>query len=133
MSADGRIASQFGATLAEIGRKLAEDPERNAAELRQGLRELERIAEVSDDHHIVLQSYLLSFFVDDVWENIGMVSSTVTSDDDKEETLQNIGERLTEVGNYVESDQYGQCYETYADLVHRYLDDIDRIREGRPR
>lgn len=122
-----RHVDNVSKSLKEVGELVKQRPEEYTIELRQSVKNIETLAQESDNKHLTFLSYFLSVFIEDVWSNIAMDATYKISDVDIRRILSYIGTILIEIGGNLERREYYRCYDNYVHLLHDYLDDVKTI------
>lgn len=123
-----------GEVLIEIGEAMQEltegeygggrsDEENDLEKARSGINELRHISETANDTGF--HAYMLWAFLDDLWNNVTMVPSTLLDDEDIVELLETVGSELQTMGELYGDPLPMEFYERFANAYAEYLDEID--------
>jgi len=114
--------------LKEVGKLVEQSPEENTVKLRRSIKDIQTLTQESGNKHLIFLSYFLGVFIEDVWSNIAMDASYKISDEDIGNILSYIGTNFIRIGENIERREYYKCYNDYINLLHKYLDDIKRLK-----
>ena len=128
---ENELTTSIAAILTRTGKKIQKNPEEHGVTLRNTVRSLEELTGECNNTHLTYLAYFLGLYIDDVWCNIAMdtTSQNEISDDNVRVILSSIGTEFVRLGNHLLEKDYHQCYDVYVDLVDRYLQWIIRIKE----
>jgi hypothetical protein len=96
---------------------------------RRSSRLLKELENESEDRHVQLQAYILRTMVDDMWDNIGMESSTRIHDDVIDGFVESIGENMKKLSDEYANEEWEGSYSTLTHIYEDYLDWIDKMNE----
>jgi len=128
---ENELIKRISETLVKTGKEIQKSPEEQGALLRNNVKFLQELAGGSDNPHLTYLSYFLGLYIDDVWCNIAMDSTSQNeiTDNDVRLILTSIGHEFVLLGSYLSKEDYHHCYEVYVNLVHQYLQWIYHIKQ----
>ena len=129
---DNELIKKAAEILAKTGKKIQENPEEQGVSLRNTVKSLQELTSGCDNPHLIYLSYFLALYIDDVWCNIAMDSTSQNeiTDENVRLILSFIGKEFVLLANHLSKEEYQRCYEVYVDLVDEYLQWIISIKEG---
>jgi hypothetical protein len=125
----------------DIGNGIISNPEDRAVELIKCVDQLSKLSESTQNRNLIFLSYVLNYFIEDVWSNIGVDSSyrSEMEDDDVKRILSHIGEGFVRLSDDIQNGGKGPytCCTSLVELVSNYMGDIayikNKIEEGNGR
>lgn len=88
----------------------------------RGIDELRKMSETANDAGF--HAYVLWAFLDDLWNNITMVPSTLIDDEDIVELLETVGAELQKMGELYEDPLPMEFYHRFSNAYTEYIDEM---------